>query len=180
MNSSSVPRSPSETTPESPGGADDRAAQKRERYRREDRLRKQKEFERVYNQRQRAGDNVLLIYAVKNDLGHARLGLSVSRKVGNAVHRGRWKRLIREAFRRNRAALPANLDLIVIPRPGMEPELQAVRESLIALARRLGRRLEEPLQGGRNQSRGQQPRGRRQQAKQHDQQQRREPKGGRE
>jgi ribonuclease P protein component len=103
-------------------------------------LRTSNDFDSVYKARRRAGDNVLLLYALPNELGHARLGLSVSRKVGNAVKRGRWKRLIREAFRRNREELPQNLDLIVIPRPGIKPELNAICESLVKLACQLGRR----------------------------------------
>ena len=47
----------------------------------------------------------------------ARLGLTVSRRVGGAVTRNRVKRRIREWFRRNRSALPLDRDLVVIARP---------------------------------------------------------------
>ena len=46
------------------------------------------------------------------------LGLTVSKKVGTAVERNRVKRRIREWFRRSRAALPQNLELVVIARRG--------------------------------------------------------------
>ena len=49
--------------------------------------------------------------------GPARLGLTVSRRVGPAVVRARVKRRIREWFRRNRDCIPQGKDLVVIARP---------------------------------------------------------------
>jgi ribonuclease P protein component len=62
-------------------------------------------------------DEVLIVYGFPNGLGRIRLGLSVSRKVGNAVVRNRWKRLIREAFRLDilTDSPTEGLDLVVIP-----------------------------------------------------------------
>jgi ribonuclease P protein component len=48
-----------------------------------------------------------------------RLGITASRKVGNAVQRNRAKRLLREAFRCIRTELPSGLDLVVIVRQGI-------------------------------------------------------------
>ena len=74
------------------------------RFRPADRIRKQADFDRVYNARAYVADDMLVINGSTNELTHSRLGLSVSRKVGNAVARNRWKRLIREAFRLSRGA----------------------------------------------------------------------------
>ncbi|HEX5446761.1 MAG TPA: ribonuclease P protein component [Pirellulales bacterium] len=106
------------------------------------RLRRKADFERVYRRRRSVGDELLVVYGCENDLPHPRLGLSVSRKVGGAVVRNRWKRLLREAFRMHRSELPSGIDLIVSPRPGGKPDLQAITKSLLALAQRVERRLE--------------------------------------
>jgi ribonuclease P protein component len=99
------------------------------------RLKTPAQFKAVYDRKRSVGDGVLVVYAAANGLPHPRVGLSVSRKVGNAVVRNRWKRLLREAFRLNRHALPAGLDFILIPRSGQtEPTLDGVVASLIKLA----------------------------------------------
>ena len=105
------------------------------------RLRRQADFQRTYRQRVSASDGILLIFGAANGLPHCRLGLSVSRKVGGAVLRNRWKRLIREAFRSSRPRLPEGLDLVVIPRKKDEPELCQIQNSLADLAGRIARRL---------------------------------------
>ena len=108
------------------------------------RLRHQRDFERVYAARCRAGDGQLLVYAdVGNEQRGTRFGLSVSRKHGNAVHRGRLKRLLREAFRLQQHDLPAGLDLVLIPRRGADPTLEALKRSLLQLSNKLAVRMSE-------------------------------------
>jgi ribonuclease P protein component len=118
------------------------------RFRKKEHLRSPAEFQRVYQTRCSASDQRLIVYGHPNDLGHARLGMSVSRKIGGAVFRNRLRRLYREAFRLTRAELPSGLDLIVLPRSKVEPTLAEVRASLVALgknvAKRLARRQETP------------------------------------
>jgi ribonuclease P protein component len=86
-------------------------------------------------------DSGLVVYACENDLGYCRLGLSVSRKVGNAVRRNRLRRICREAFRLTKHELPGGLDLVLIPKGTEELELDRLKESLPRLVKLLAGRL---------------------------------------
>jgi ribonuclease P protein component len=109
-----------------------------------DRLRSGADFRRIYSERRSQGGALIVLYGSANSLKHPRLGLSVSRKVGGAVQRNRWKRLLREAFRTSRNRLPVGIDLIVIPRAGQKPELVGLQAELVELANKLARRLKLP------------------------------------
>jgi len=98
------------------------------------------DFDRVYRQGRRAGDNLFTINVLANAEGHARLGMSVSyRSVGKAVRRNYIRRLIREVFRHAKTELP-NLDYVVTSRPGArdasEPDIVRSLEKLLLDATR--------------------------------------------
>ena len=110
-------------------------------FRKEDRLRSPADFKRVYDRKCSVSNPWLILYGCANGLPRLRLGVSVSRRIGNAVVRNRFKRLYRAAFRLTRAELPVGLDLILLPRSAQEPTLDALQQSLRTLLPTLVRRL---------------------------------------
>lgn len=106
--------------------------------RREARLRDGRDFRRVNRSgTRRVRRHFVAVVAESREPGSARLGLAVSRRVGNAVARNRVKRRIREWFRREREHLPRETDWVLIARAGAaELSTEATRRELTELAGR--------------------------------------------
>ena len=105
----------------------------------EARVRKRREFLQIQNAGRRvATRHFLVVYACSGD-GPPRLGITVTKKIGNAVARNRIKRAVREAFRREAATLHRGASLVVIARDG-SARLGAVTtaEELLPAMRSIG------------------------------------------
>jgi ribonuclease P protein component len=77
-----------------------------------------REIDRVFRKGRSIAGPLIRVHILPNGTPQSRLAISAPRKVGGAVQRNRWKRLIREAFRLNRHGVGAGLDVVVVPLVG--------------------------------------------------------------
>lgn len=86
------------------------------------RLTQRKQFQAVYREgvRARSAACSFALFGLPNDVGHCRLGITVTRKVGCAATRNRIKRVLREAFRAVARDLEPGFDLVLHVYPGFE------------------------------------------------------------
>ena len=107
------------------------------------RLLRTTEFRRVYMQRQSVVEGPLVMYGSRqvNGLNHVRVGISVSRRVGNAVVRNHWKRKLREAFRNVKSEFLEDYDIVLVVRTSGTPATgeKAAQELTQLLLRLFGR-----------------------------------------
>lgn len=81
------------------------------------RIKKNKEFQQIFKKGKSFANRQFIVYILKSEQTEFRLGLSVSKKVGNAVARNRIKRYIRQTFLELKEELLPNVDYIIIARP---------------------------------------------------------------
>lgn len=79
-------------------------------------LKNTREFERVFRKRVSAANKYLIMYVAKNEKNYTRIGISVSKKVGNSVVRHRTTRLIRESYRLHKEKIKPDYDIVVVAR----------------------------------------------------------------
>ena len=98
-------------------------------------LKKYGDFQRVYKRGRSYANKYLIMYIRKQDTAGNRIGISVSKKVGNSVIRHRITRLIRESYRLNEQKFVGGLDIVVIARPGAkERNFFEIESALLHLA----------------------------------------------
>ena len=79
-------------------------------------LKKNADFQMIYKEGKSFANKFLIMYVKENDLGFNRIGISVSKKVGNSVVRHRLKRLILESYRLHEDIFNSSLDMVIIAR----------------------------------------------------------------
>ena len=79
-------------------------------------LKKNSDFQKVYRQGKSYANRYLVMYVLENHTEGNRLGISVSKKVGNSVIRHHLTRLIRESYRLHEDMFNNGLDIVVIAR----------------------------------------------------------------
>lgn len=80
----------------------------------DEKIRKRSEYLTIYEQGVRKYSENFTVILLKNQGKTNRLGIAVSKKVGDAVKRNRIKRLVREFFRLNKHRLPSSQDIVII------------------------------------------------------------------
>jgi ribonuclease P protein component len=108
------------------------------------------EVERVYRQGAAYRGRLFSVHAFPNELGTPRLGLSVSRRLGNAVTRNAVRRRLREVFYSALSEIPGGLDVVVSARPAAaEVGFGELKEEFIRAVRKLGESREAGEAGSR-------------------------------
>lgn len=79
-------------------------------------LKKDTEFRKIYRAGSSAADRYLVIYKLKSISDEPRIGFSISKKLGKAVKRNRFKRKLREICRLNLEKFPKGHDYVIIVR----------------------------------------------------------------
>lgn len=103
------------------------------------RVKKRKEFLQIRGAGHSVRDqNMRVGWRERGDESPARLGLAVTRRMGNSVARNRIKRVLREAWRLQPGLFPRGVDIVVIPLARERCKLyEEVRRSLSRLSRRM-------------------------------------------
>ena len=84
------------------------------------RVKKEKDFNAIFKEGKSFANRKFVIYRLENNEQHFRVGLSVSKKLGNAIMRNQIKRRIRHILIEHKNQLVENVDFVVIARKGVE------------------------------------------------------------
>lgn len=99
-------------------------------------LKKNKEFQTVYKKGKSYGNKYLVMYLLANDLEKNRVGISVSKKVGNSIIRHRLTRLIRESYRLQEEKFQCGYDIVIVARTtSKDRTFEEIESALLHLGR---------------------------------------------
>lgn len=85
-------------------------------------IKKNRDFQTVYGRGKSLANKLLVMYVMKTERPDTRIGISVSKKVGNSVVRHHITRLIRESFRLHEDMVETGLDIVVVARAAAKEE----------------------------------------------------------
>lgn len=99
-------------------------------------LKNNKEFGKVYKNAKSYANKYLVMYVLKNEWNENRIGISVSKRVGNSVVRHRITRLIRESYRLNQNMFQAGFDIVIVARTtAKDRSYQEINSALLHLSK---------------------------------------------
>ena len=102
-------------------------------------LKRNSDFQRVYREGKSYANRYLVLYVLQNQTERNRLGISVSKKVGNSVVRHRMTRLIRESYRLQEDMFNSGLDMVVVTRKNaVNCSCQEITNALLHLGKLQG------------------------------------------
>jgi len=97
-------------------------------------IKKNEDFRKVYAAGKSRSDGMLVIYLMKNNLTHNRIGISVSKKIGNSIVRHHVTRLIRESFRLHDEEVSPGYDIVAVARnPAAKAKYGEIENSYLGL-----------------------------------------------
>ena len=98
-------------------------------------LKKNEDFRKIYGNGVSLADSFLVMYKLPNNSNENRLGISVSKKVGNSIVRHHLTRLIREAYRLHEEMFDTGLDIVIVARSrAKSSSYKTIEKSLLKLA----------------------------------------------
>ena len=102
-------------------------------------LKRNADFQNVYKNGKSYANRYLVMYVLENQTGRNRLGISVSKKVGNSIVRHRVTRLIRESYRLQEDMFNSGLDMVVVTRKNeVNCSCQEITSALLHLGKLQG------------------------------------------
>lgn len=97
-------------------------------------IKKNSDFQTVYQTGKSYANRQLVMYVKRMEQPSVRIGISVSKKVGNSVVRHHLTRLVRESFRLNQSRLETGLDIVVVVRAAAkEAEYKTIERAFLHL-----------------------------------------------
>ena len=112
-----------------------------QRFPKTNRILKREVFKRVYEQGRKIQGRHFTAFTLENAEGRPRLGITATRKIGNSVERNRARRLVREAFRKNKWLAEVGVDIVINVKPLLvDASYRDVEVEFIALLQRVSRK----------------------------------------